>query len=116
MVLSLVLVCSPSVASDDWDGDDKLMHLTVGTIIGLTAYAIHDVDKPLDRESDKLLSGVKWAFVAGFAKEAYDFYDYGYFSYKDLAVTTAGGAIGGAIGVSVTYTDHILTASKSWRW
>ena len=112
----MVLVCSQSVASDDWDGDDKLMHLTVGTIIGLTAYAIHDVDKPLDREREKLWSSFKWSFIAGFAKESFDLYDYGYFSGKDLAVTTLGGIIGGAIGVSVTYTDHTLTASKSWRF
>lgn len=115
-LLILLLLAPPVFASDSWDGDDKLYHLTAGTIIGLTVYAVNDVENPTDLERNKFLSGVVWSFYAGLAKESFDFISHGAFSTKDLTMTVAGGIIGSSVGVSVTYIDGVWFASRSWEW
>ncbi len=116
LCLLLILLAANVCFADEWDGDDKQLHAIAGAVIGLSGYAIHDMIQPEARERSKWLSGWLAGTGAGVAKELYDWYDYGRFSGKDLAVASAGAAIGAMLGVGITYVDSTLTVTRFWRW
>ena len=67
-------------ASSKSIGVDKYYHAAAG---GVTTAVANEINLP----------GVSAAFAVGFAKEVYDYIDYGRFDTKDLIATTLGGLI-----------------------
>jgi len=77
---------------DPWFGRDKVMHLTVSFALAGTSYAA--AAGCTKRTSIRILSGAGIALSAGIAKELYDQYGGGGFSWRDLTWDAVGTATG----------------------
>ena len=79
-ILALFVAVTVGCASPQQITQDKYYHFAAGATTGVVA-----------NEMD--MSAVSSSFVAGFAKESYDYVRYGNFDAKDLLATTLGGIL-----------------------
>ena len=79
-ILALFVAVTVGCASPKQITKDKYYHFAAGATTGLIA---NEMNMPK----------VSSAFVAGFAKESYDYIRYGQFDAKDLLATTLGGIL-----------------------
>ena len=79
-IIALFAVVVVGCASPQEITKDKYYHFAAGGVSALTA---NEMDLP----------EVSSAFIAGFAKESYDYIRYGTFDTKDLVATTFGGLV-----------------------
>ena len=104
LVLLLVhgIASAKCITNDKWWGEDKAMHLALGTGVGMVAAA----------QTNDYWTGVKWATAAAAGKEVLDAASgSGTCSLQDFAVTVMGGAIGSAIGVQIAVTRQRNTTT-----
>ena len=78
---------------------DKYYHLAAGAATGIVANEIN-------------MPKVSSAFVAGFAKESYDYIRYGRFDTKDLVATTLGGILVRYIIKLIKKEDYVEVNEK----
>lgn len=90
------------ITNDAWHGEDKAIHLALGTGVGMWAAA----------DSGNYWYGVAAATAVAGAKEALDgISGTGTCSLQDFAVTVVGGFVGSAIGVrlAVVHSRNVTT-------
>ncbi len=92
-IIALFAVVVVGCASPQEITKDKYYHFAAGGVSALTA---NEMDLP----------EVSSAFIAGFAKESYDYIRYGTFDTKDLVATTFGGLV-------VKYIIKLLKKKKN---
>ena len=105
--LGAVLLRGPvALASDEWLGRDKVLHLAAGGALAAVGYqtAALWTTEPVVRAG----SGVMLAMGAGLAKEMYDRTSGGDPSLRDVAWD----AVGAATGILVTWLIHRFTLSR----
>jgi uncharacterized protein YfiM (DUF2279 family) len=117
LLVILAIIISSTCYADTWDGEDKKLHAVAGMFSGFFGYAASDIYNEESDEMNKVVFGTALSFSIGLSKELYDMNHPGnHFCWKDLAVTTAGGLVGSALGTSVTYIDSTVSVSRTWKW